>query len=170
MLLTIRLQRCMLCCVFSQAMVGCNGGGQEVSQSKNNSAPLVCIRHYPGSPMLGEGVESGIVLEVWQDGRVVRVADADKPGQSYITGDLSQLDRATLESLLANCTTRTADEDQLALDAPFRKMVVTSAHGRSEYAESLPRAQESVMLKVERLVFDARLLNTRSTTAPASGY
>lgn len=171
MLLRHQLLHFMLHCVLLLTLVGCDGADKKKHAGSREIQPaacVVCIRHYPGHSIAGEGTESGLVLAIWQDRRVLRTADASKLGQSYIAGYLSPPDWARLERLLADYTARTADEDQLALDAPSRRMIVSFGRGRSEYAESLPRAQESLMSKVERLVFHAELLNATNTAAPAN--
>ncbi len=170
MLLRHQLLHFMLHCVLLLTLVGCDGADKKKHAARAKSSPRRASCAFviiPGIRLRGKAPNPGLS---WQSGKIGAfwTADASKLGQSYIAGYLSPPDWARLERLLADYTARTADEDQLALDAPSRRMIVSFGRGRSEYAESLPRAQESLMSKVERLVFHAELLNATNTAAPAN--
>jgi hypothetical protein len=75
---------------------------------------------------------SGLVVAVWQDGKIVRVQRESLPDASYVQGRLSQGELAAVLQAIADSNLAAPCVDYLIIDAPFLEMSLRLDYGLRE--------------------------------------
>jgi hypothetical protein len=129
---------CLIAVAAICLMSNCSKAPQEhPAASEAKPAPFVFIHRLRGYPLPNEPTVAGVLVALWSDGRLVRVASGSQAGQEYIQGRVGETEVQAVRSLIASSGLLESKQGEyVTVDASSDRLVVRLPDGVHVWAHS----------------------------------
>ena len=143
--------------------------GKLILDANQPSLPFIFLYRFPKYPVPGEQMVSGLVVAIWQDGRVVRAKSEAQVGCSYVQGTLTEAQLAdTIAIIEKSGILKDTAESFVTMDAGYESIIIRTSGQIITWAES-PSFEKSDRPGAKEL--REYLINaTPCTVTPVEGY
>jgi hypothetical protein len=140
--------------------------------STGDRRPFVFVHQLSGNPLPSAPPASGILVAVWNDGRIVRVAAGSQPGQRYVQGHVSQAKVEELRRLIESSgVTQQQDGGKHPVDASSERLVLRLPQGVLVWVHSPPIFVDSRITRITKYMMELEWSDeTTVEGAMYSGY